>query len=153
MAEALDKCCLCLIDVSEGTFFTKRRKIMGAAAANAVKIIDELSVKNFRKKFSLAVDKSSVICHKCKSKAEELPNLIKKAENARENLTELVRKVVRCDQVQHTMITAEEEVVLNDDDGDDDDDDDDACTCTPAKVPRQSHDDANDTVHVRFIIF
>ena len=133
MAEAREKsnekCCLCFTDVSEGTFFTKRRKIMGSASVNALKVIDDLTMKEFRKKFSCTVKKDGLICHKCKKNAEELPELIMKEENARRNLLELLGKVVGCDpvirkrNVQESLLPDEDEL---------------ESPLVPAKVPKDS---------------
>jgi hypothetical protein len=115
MAEANEKCCLCFTSVSEGTFFTKRRKIMGSASSNALKVLDELTMKEFRKKFSCTVKNDGLICHKCKKNAEELPVLIRKAENSRKNLLELIGRVVGCEvetirkrNVQELLLDEEE---------------------------------------------
>ena len=88
---ASPSCFLCGIDVSSG-FYSKKRKLTGSSVITFVKILDQLCISSFGKKFSALIMEDSFVCHKCKKRVEDLPDLIKKAENEKQDITKLVGK-------------------------------------------------------------
>ena len=86
---ASPSCFLCGIDVSSGFYSKKRKKLTGSSVITFVKILDQLCISSFGKKFSALIMEDSFVCHKCKKRVEDLPDLIKKAENEKQDVTKV----------------------------------------------------------------
>ena len=86
-------CFLCNADISQGSMKTKRKRLSGESAKKAVGVLDELSAASYGRKISLIFDKhQDYICHKCQRKAEGLPDLQKKVENEKKEITDLISR-------------------------------------------------------------
>ena len=94
MARIMDveSCFLYGADVSDSTKKAKKRKLHGAASKKALEFIDSLAITNFSRQVStMASSQDSFICHKCKKKAEDIPDLLERAKSL-EN--ELLKNVI-----------------------------------------------------------
>jgi hypothetical protein len=68
----------------------------GSSMKPAMDILDKLSIEYFQRRVStqLSQNDDSYICHKCKQKIEDLPELLSKAEQMKEELINKIRKLM-----------------------------------------------------------
>ena len=91
----VESCFLCGADVSDSTKKAKKRKLHGAASKKALEFIDSLAITNFSRQVStMASSQDSFICHKCKKKAEDIPDLLERAKSLENELLENLKNVI-----------------------------------------------------------
>ena len=87
-------CFLCGTDVSKGTLKTKRKLLHGPCCKEAVQILDLLSSENCGQALSSVcrydTDTDTYLCHKCLKRVGDLPGLIKRANDEKSEIVQLV---------------------------------------------------------------
>ena len=84
-----DTCVFCNVDLTEGTYKSKKRLLFGNTTVGAIKVLDDLSLDAYHKKFSDCKppdDQPCYICHKCLKKVVDLPGLLKKVHDNKRDI-------------------------------------------------------------------
>uniref|UniRef100_A0A1X7UBD7 Uncharacterized protein n=1 Tax=Amphimedon queenslandica TaxID=400682 RepID=A0A1X7UBD7_AMPQE len=90
-----ETCCLCSSAVSQGTWKTKRRKVTGESSKLTMKVLDTLSKRLYCRKFSCCIKDitNAYFCHKCRSLAQGLANLMTKMKSTENLLIPMIVKL------------------------------------------------------------
>jgi hypothetical protein len=97
MADHSEVCCFCECQVAERTMKTKRKKVHGSSMKTALGIMDQISIEVFQSTASSFLARDTFMCHKCKKRLEDLPELLRKAEV--EVIDKIKNMVDRCNIV------------------------------------------------------